>query len=376
MPTTQKAVKEYYLNNPNASVRMATAALNASEASIASARKRLIRKGELPKQDPNHIHKHPALEDECEKVGLPQERVSNYWYKGKHFSIHVSGQKKSMDEIADLIIGEMKKHAPKVYKPVKAVKGAENCMVINPADVHIGKLCSAWETGDAYDHNIARQRVLDGVSSLISKGKMFGVDKLVTVIGNDILHTDNAKSTTTSGTFQDTNLMWYDAFTFAFKLYIEVIEQLIQIAPVHIAYNPSNHDYVSGFMLAQSVQAWFSKCPSVTFDVSPAHRKYFRYYKNLIGSTHGDGAKMADLPLLMAHESEYWNECPHRYIYTNHIHHKYGKDIMSVCVESFRSPSGTDSWHHRNGYQHSPKAIEAFIHHNEYGQIARLTEIF
>ena len=51
-------------------------------------------------------------------------------------------------------------------------------------------------------------------------------------------------------------------------------------------------------------------------------------------------------------------------------------DFIGVTVESLRSPSGTDSWHHRNGYQHSPKAIEGFIHHPEHGQIARLTHIF
>jgi hypothetical protein len=159
-------------------------------------------------------------------------------------------------------------------------------------------------------------------------------------------------------------------------LYIEVIETLSKVAPIHIVHNPSNHDYVSGYMLAQSVQAWFRSNKNITFDVSPAHRKYVAYGKNVIGLTHGDGAKIADLPLLMAHESKDWNSCPHRYVYTNHIHHKSSKDIMSVNVESFRSPSGTDSWHHRNGYQFSPKAIEAFIHHIDNGQIARLTELF
>jgi hypothetical protein len=49
---------------------------------------------------------------------------------------------------------------------------------------------------------------------------------------------------------------------------------------------------------------------------------------------------------------------------------------MSVCVETLRSPSGADSWHHRNGYQHAPKAIEGFIHHPEHGQVARLTHLF
>jgi hypothetical protein len=50
-------------------------------------------------------------------------------------------------------------------------------------------------------------------------------------------------------------------------------------------------------------------------------------------------------------------EYKHRYIYTQH--HKTSKDYAGITVESLRSPSGTDSWHHRNG-QHAPKAVEGF----------------
>ena len=71
-----------------------------------------------------------------------------------------------------------------------------------------------------------------------------------------------------------------------------------------------------------------------------------------------------------------WSQSKHRYVYTHHVHHKNAKDYAGVTVESLRSPSGTDSWHHRNGYQHAPKAIEGFLHHPNFGQIARLTHIF
>jgi hypothetical protein len=152
---------------------------------------------------------------------------------------------------------------------------------------------------------------------------------------------------------------------------------LLQVAPVHVQYNPSNHDYTNGFFLAHTLEAWFNRCEGITFDTSIAHRKYHTYGTNLIGTTHGDGAKVQDLPLLMAHEApEAWAKCKHRYIYTHHIHHKMSKDFMGVCVEALRSPSGTDSWHHRNGFQHSPKAVEGFIHHPEHGQIARITHLF
>jgi hypothetical protein len=171
--------------------------------------------------------------------------------------------------------------------------------------------------------------------------------------------------------------MWYDNFRIAKKLYIDVIEMLISIADVHFVFNPSNHDYTNGFFLADAIESWFHNNTNITFDCSIAHRKYTQYGKNLIGTTHGDGAKTQDLPLLMAHEaSKEWADSKHRYVYTHHVHHKSSKDYMGVCVESLRSPSGTDSWHHRNGYAHSPKAVEGFIHHKENGQVARLVNIF
>jgi hypothetical protein len=52
------------------------------------------------------------------------------------------------------------------------------------------------------------------------------------------------------------------------------------------------------------------------------------------------------------------------------------KDYIGVTVEALRSPSGTDGWHHRNGYQHAPKAVEGFIHSKDHGQVSRLTHLF
>ena len=51
------------------------------------------------------------------------------------------------------------------------------------------------------------------------------------------------------------------------------------------------------------------------------------------------------------------------------------KNISEINIESHRSPSGTDSWHDRNGYR-SIKAIEGFLHHPTHGQITRISHIF
>lgn len=319
---------------------------------------------------------HDALIAECEANGIPVDDVKYYWWKGKHFSMNVTNSRTDVKSVVNSILEDMKKHSPE-YKAISYQDTKDgHLLVVDPADIHIGKLCKAFETGDEYNHDIAVSRVIEGVNGLIQKANGFPIDQILFVMGNDILHVDSPKNTTTAGTHQDTSVMWYEAFKIAQKLLVDCIETLIQIAPVHVQYDPSNHDYTNGFFLAQTVEAWFSKSKNITFNTSISHRKYYKYHNNLIATSHGDGAKEQDLPLLMAHESEDWNSCKHRYFYIHHIHHKKSKDYMSVTVEALRSPSGTDSWHHRNGYQHAPKAVEGFIHNKNHGQVARLTHIF
>lgn len=321
--------------------------------------------------------RHKALNQECESIGIPIGDVKHYWYKGENFSINVKNAIASYTDVKDIIVEEMRAYAPK-YDEIKREKHeSPHLLVVDPADIHIGKLAVKSETGDEYNTDIAVSRVSSAVSDIMVKSKGFNIDKVMYVIGNDILHTDTTRRTTTSGTNQDTTGMWHENFLIAKKLHISVIEMLMQVADVYVQYDPSNHDYMSGFFLADTISSWFSNSKQVTFNASIAHRKYFRYHNNLIGTTHGDGAKETDLALLMAHETgEDWSQCKHKYFYTHHIHHKKSKDYMGVTVESMRSPSGTDSWHSRNGYQHSPKGVDAFIHHPEQGQIARISHIF
>lgn len=304
------------------------------------------------------------------------------WLKNKNSSIpvqnpfYVSKQEKTYFDLRDEILSDLKKFKPKYdYIKRESLKDA-HLLVIDPADIHIGKLSRAFETGEEYNSQIAVKRVLEGVEGILQKAKGFNIDKILFIGGNDILHIDTPNRTTTSGTPQDTDGMWYDNFLIAKKLYVDVLQRLLSIADVHFTFNPSNHDYTNGFFLADVIQTYFKDCKNITFDCDISHRKYFRYYSNLIGTTHGDGAKAQDLPLLMAQESKEWSGTKYRYIYTHHYHHKVSKDYIGVCVETLRSPSGTDSWHHRNGYQHAPKAVEGFLHSKENGQIARLTHLF
>ena len=325
---------------------------------------------------------HTGLAEECEAAGVPIESVKHGWYKGEHWSIafKTDNEGPSFERMLQDHIEDVKTHTFKYDKIKREKLNRPHLLLIDPADVHIGKLALSFETGEDYNNQIAVQRVRDGVDGIVEKAKSFEIEQIIFVAGNDILHIDTPRRTTTSGTPQDTDGMWYENFLIAKRLYVEIIDKLLGIADVHFMYNPSNHDYTNGFFLADAIKSWYRDCQNITFDVSIAHRKYYKYGSNLICTTHGDGAKWDNLTKLMAAESNDWSggfdSKQRRYVYTHHVHHKIVKDDIGVTIESLRSPSGTDSWHHRNGYQHAPKAVEGFIHDKLHGQVCRLTHLF
>jgi hypothetical protein len=138
----------------------------------------------------NKRRKNNALYEEADKIGIDPENINHYWYKGKHFSIHSNNPKNdvSFEEIVQNIIDDMKGHQPKHpnYKRQNSKDG--HLLVIDPADVHIGKLAMGLNPGDDYDVNTARTRVIEGVKGILDKSAGYNIDKIAFIGGNDILH--------------------------------------------------------------------------------------------------------------------------------------------------------------------------------------------
>jgi hypothetical protein len=289
---------------------------------------------------------------------------------------------------------------------VRPAAAGENLLVVDIADLHIGKLSVQTETGFHYDRAEAVRRGIEGCRRLLESAQAIGVGHILFVMGNDIIHIDNPNRTTTSGTPQDTDgtlaVMWDDAFAF----YVACIDMCRQVAPVSLLYCPSNHDWFAGFSLARAIGAWYRDCPEVSataYNTSHNHRKYFRFAGNLLGFSHGDGSKEADLAALMMDEvPQHLDGARYRYWYLHHLHHKIAKrgggsirrqtekDLIGMTVmrdkaglvateapvvEYVRSASPPDGWHHRNGYVNR-QAVEVFLHCPHDGQIGRFTAWF
>lgn len=288
--------------------------------------------------------------------------------------------------------------APRVSHGAKGDK----LLVLDLADVHFGKLCIQDETSHTYNIEVARHRVIEGTRALLKRSD--GIHRVLFVMGNDILHTENGK-TTTSGTAQDSDGSYFTAWRAAQHASIDAISECAGVADVDLIHCMSNHDWRSGWALSQTIAASVSSHEGVRatpYNLSERHRKFYGYGRNGILLTHGDGAKEEALTSLFLKEGRSLiSNCDLLYAYLHHFHHKIRKrrgiDVFQsekdhtaftqintgaarveggdMMAEYVRSPSAPDGWHDRNGYVNR-QAVEAFIHCPHDGQKDRLTEWF
>jgi hypothetical protein len=165
-----------------------------------------------------------GIRNAAESFDVDWKSIKHLWVKDKNSSAfvknpnYVEPELVRFEELKNELLEDLKNYSP-TFPKIKRLQDKDSyCLVIDPADVHIGKLCSSFETGTDYNQQIAVKRVLDGVNGIINKARGFNIDKIIFIGGNDILHTDTPKRTTTSGTPQDTDGMWYENFLMAKQL--------------------------------------------------------------------------------------------------------------------------------------------------------------
>lgn len=293
---------------------------------------------------------------------------------------------------------DRKLFAPRVNVGVKGDK----LLVLDLADVHFGKLCVQEETNHTYNVDVARHRVIEGTRELLRRSDDVG--RILFVMGNDILHTENGK-TSTAGTPQDTDGSYFTAWRAAQHASIDAIAECAGVADVDLVHCMSNHDWRSGWALSQTIAASMSAHEGVRatpYNMSEKHLKFYGYGRNGLLLTHGDGAKEESLTSLFLKQGKNLvSQCDLLYAYLHHFHHKIRKrrgiDVFqsekdhtaftqismgatnveagAMQAEYVRSPSAPDSWHDRNGYINR-QAVEAFTHCPHEGQKDRLTEWF
>ena len=246
-----------------------------------------------------------------------------------------------------------------------------NMLEVNLPDAHFGKLAWPQETGGApYDSKITQETYAAAIDALIERTKMYKYDEVVYVVGNDILNANNADSETAKGTIVSSDGRYQKTFWKARNTVIDTVKKLLKIAPVTVMAIYGNHDTLSSWHLADSIECYFHDNPDVKVQNDPTYRKYYEFGKNMIMFTHGDKGKRDDYPLLMAAEQrEMFGRTQFREVHCGHTHETKMEEYHGVRVRILPALCPADSWHAENGYVGNLRNAEAYIWNKNEGII-------
>lgn len=244
--------------------------------------------------------------------------------------------------------------------------------VIPMGDPHFGLLTWARETGDAFDLDIGERLTFAAVDRLASLTPPSGRALLLNL--GDYFHADNGTNRTPqSGNPLDVDGRFPKIASVGFRAMIRCVRRLLEKhRVVYVRNNPGNHDPHQAAMLTIAVQAYFHDEPRVIVEDTPSAFYFHRFGKQLIGSTHGDGPKLAELPLIMANDApQDWAASEFRVWHCGHVHHDQIKELVGCTVETHRTLASGDAWHRWKGYR-AGRDMKAIVYHREYGEDVRI----
>jgi hypothetical protein len=248
----------------------------------------------------------------------------------------------------------------------------EDILCVYPmGDPHFGMKAHAPEAGENFDLKIAERNTKGVVDRLVASAPPAKTAILLNL--GDFFHADdNSARTKQSGNPLDVDGRWHEVLRVGGWTMVHLVYRLLEKHENVLVYNErGNHDDVSAIAMAVALDMFFHGNPRVKVADPAAYYHFYEFGKNLLGFTHGDGAKENDLPSIMAHdEPEAWGRTKHRVFHRGHFHHDRYVDLVGCTVETHRTLAATDAWHRKSGYR-SKRDMKVITYHREYGEIAR-----
>jgi hypothetical protein len=247
----------------------------------------------------------------------------------------------------------------------------DDLMCLYPmGDPHFGMHAWWQDAGEDFDLGIAERLTCGAIDRLVQSAPAAHTALLLNL--GDMFHADNQKNVTASGHQLDVDGRWAKVQKVGLMAMIHCIKRLLEKhQQVIFRINRGNHDGHSSYALSLMISCYFHNEPRVTVDLSPSTVWYYQFGKSLIGSTHGDTIKGADMVAIMAADKpKEWGETVHRYWYVGHVHHQDCKEYRGGVVEYFRTLAARDAWHAGQGYR-AGRDMRLIVLHKEFGEIER-----
>jgi hypothetical protein len=292
-------------------------------------------------------------------------KPSGQWVKSTADS---EQQEQIIRDFVTTLTKEVKGLSPLIPKPQDCTN---DLMCVYPlGDPHFG--LHAWwqDAGDDFDLKLAESLTCSAIDRLVSSAPAANTALLLNL--GDMFHADNQRNVTNSGHQLDVDGRWAKVQQIGLKAMLHCIKRLLEKhEKVIFRINKGNHDGHSSYALALMISCYFDNEPRVQVDLSPAVTWYYQFGEVLIGSTHGDTIKGADMLGVMAADvPKQWGESNHRYWYVGHVHHQDTKEYRGGVVEYFRTLAARDAWHQGQGYR-AGRDMCLIVHHKKHGEVER-----
>jgi hypothetical protein len=256
------------------------------------------------------------------------------------------------------------KSKPVILKEHSSEK--EGYLVINLADLHIGRSGYEKETGEDFDLDQAELMVNNITEQFLRRYQGRKFKKIVLCIGNDVMNSA-ANGWTSSGRHQQSNCASFkEIFDKTCEIIINTIDSFKEIAPVMVVHVEGNHDRNESYMLGRLLEAYYRLDENVEVDALPSTRKYIRLGNNLIGFAHGSEEKDRIYTLMQIEQPKNWSECPTRIWLLGHLHHLMCKENAGVEVWTCPSPTAKDEWTAKTGFV-SNRRTTGFVFNSDSG---------
>lgn len=258
--------------------------------------------------------------------------------------------------------------------PVKAPAFFDSKLltVLPMGDPHFGLMTWAREVGEDFDLKIAENLTFSAVDRLCALTPSSDTAMLLNL--GDFFHADNSTNRTPrSGASLDVDGRFQKIAEVGLRAMVRCIRRLLEKhSKVIVRNNRGNHDPHQAHMLTIALNAMFHDEPRVQVEMTPSSFYYYRFGKTLIGSTHGDGAKLTDLPMIMADDvPDDWAAAKDRVWHCGHFHHDQVKDLIGCRVETHRTIAAGDAWHRHEGYR-AQRDMKAIIYDYDHGEVSRI----
>jgi hypothetical protein len=108
------------------------------------------------------VKQYRAIKRESNELGLDDGDVKHGWLKSKNASLFFKNpnfkesEETNYKELQEQVLKDIREFKPEYPTIFRNPSTDGHLLVVDPADIHIGKLCEAFETGEDYSLHIIR----------------------------------------------------------------------------------------------------------------------------------------------------------------------------------------------------------------------------